>query len=50
MGNLVLGKGYIPGLGLCYIEDTEKKDFFTALHTRTGHRYWVARERIQWRR
>lgn len=45
-----LGHAYIPGLGAGEVFDTDKKDFFTIQISKTGNRYWVARERVQWRR
>lgn len=50
MGGMIVGKAYVPGYGLCYVEATEKKDFFVTQTIHAGIRHWVSRDRVQWRR
>lgn len=44
-----LGRAYVPGYGLGLVFDTGSKDFF-AFQNNAGHRYHVARAKIQWRK
>lgn len=45
-----IGHGYVAGIGRGLIFASEKPNFLTIQHNRTGIRYWVARERINWRK
>ena len=49
MGNLILGKAYIPGLGVCYVEEGKTPEFFTLRHVKTGFTYSRTRASVNWR-
>ena len=49
MAGLILGKAYIDGLGVCYVEEGKTKDFFTLRHTVTGYSYSRTRASVNWR-
>jgi hypothetical protein len=44
-----IGHAYVAGLGKGEVFASEKKDFFSFQVNRTSIRYWVNRDRVQFR-
>lgn len=49
MGGLVLGRGYVSGLGQVIIEESNKKDFFLVTVLHSNITYIRHRSTINWR-
>ena len=45
----VIGRAYVKGVGMHYVEAGASKDFFTLRHIGTGECRFMHRDRIQWR-
>jgi hypothetical protein len=50
MSGLIIGKGYVNGIGECYIEQADRPDYLKITNVKTGYVYHRQRASISWRK